>query len=128
MLVATTAVHALVAIRAGASDTVLVHGGWGGVGLLAAQLAVARRNHRRHGERTPARGPARARRGPRGLKRRAARPGPRCGTGRVDANVDAAGPAESLGASLVLVADRGSRNHVPQGWEPLREFCSLSSS
>jgi NADPH2:quinone reductase len=40
MLAGTTAVHALTVIRAGAGDTVLIHGAAGGVGLLAIQLAA----------------------------------------------------------------------------------------
>lgn len=41
MLTGTTAVHALHAARVGAGDTVLIHGGAGGVGLMGVQLAVA---------------------------------------------------------------------------------------
>lgn len=41
MLTGTTAVHALHAAGVGAGDTVLVHGGAGGVGLMAVQLAAA---------------------------------------------------------------------------------------
>jgi NADPH:quinone reductase-like Zn-dependent oxidoreductase len=36
-----TAVHALTVIGVGAGDTVIIHGGSGGVGLMAVQLAVA---------------------------------------------------------------------------------------
>lgn len=43
MLTGTTAVHTLVTADVGAGDTVLVHGGAGGVGLMVVQLAVARR-------------------------------------------------------------------------------------
>jgi NADPH:quinone reductase len=43
MLTGTTAVHTLVVADVGAGDTVLVHGGAGGVGLMVVQLAVARR-------------------------------------------------------------------------------------
>jgi NADPH:quinone reductase len=42
MLTGTTATHALVAADVGPGDTVLIHGGAGGVGLFAVQLAVAR--------------------------------------------------------------------------------------
>ncbi len=42
MLTGATAVHALEAVRVGAGDTVLVHGGAGGVGLMAVQLAAGR--------------------------------------------------------------------------------------
>jgi len=41
MLTGATAVHALTATRVDAGDTVLVHGGAGGVGLMAVQIAVA---------------------------------------------------------------------------------------
>lgn len=41
MLTGATAVHALAATRVDAGDTVLVHGGAGGVGLMAVQIAVA---------------------------------------------------------------------------------------
>jgi NADPH2:quinone reductase len=41
MLTGATAVHALTAVRAGARDTVLVHGAAGGVGQMLVQLAVA---------------------------------------------------------------------------------------
>jgi NADPH:quinone reductase len=40
MLTGTTAVHGLAVIRAGAGDTVLIHGAAGGVGLMAVQLAA----------------------------------------------------------------------------------------
>jgi len=42
MLTGVTAWHALVASGVGDGDTVLVHGGAGGVGIMAVQLAVAR--------------------------------------------------------------------------------------
>jgi NADPH:quinone reductase-like Zn-dependent oxidoreductase len=42
-LVGVAAVHLLEATHVGAGDTVLVHGAAGGVGLMACQLAVARR-------------------------------------------------------------------------------------
>jgi NADPH:quinone reductase-like Zn-dependent oxidoreductase len=42
MLVGTTAVHTLTAAGAGAGDTVLLHGGAGGVGQMVVQLGVAR--------------------------------------------------------------------------------------
>src|SRR5689334_15491423 len=41
MLTGTTATHALHAAGVGAGDTVLIHGGAGGVGLMAVQLATA---------------------------------------------------------------------------------------
>lgn len=40
MLTGATAVHGLAVIRAGAGDTVLIHGAAGGVGLMAVQLAA----------------------------------------------------------------------------------------
>jgi NADPH:quinone reductase-like Zn-dependent oxidoreductase len=42
LLTGATAVHALEAVQVGAGDTVLVHGGAGGVGLMVVQLAAAR--------------------------------------------------------------------------------------
>ncbi|MFN2562954.1 MAG: NADP-dependent oxidoreductase [Jatrophihabitans sp.] len=42
LLTGATAVHTLEAVKVGSEDTVLVHGGSGGVGLFAVQLAVAR--------------------------------------------------------------------------------------
>ncbi|HVU93279.1 MAG TPA: NADP-dependent oxidoreductase [Jatrophihabitans sp.] len=42
LLTGATAVHALETVRAGSGDTVLVHGGAGGVGLMAVQLATDR--------------------------------------------------------------------------------------
>lgn len=42
MLTGATAVHALTVTEVGAADTVLIHGGSGGVGLMAIQLAVLR--------------------------------------------------------------------------------------
>jgi NADPH:quinone reductase-like Zn-dependent oxidoreductase len=42
LLTGATAVHALTAADVGAGDTVLIHGGAGGVGVMAVQLAVAR--------------------------------------------------------------------------------------
>jgi NADPH:quinone reductase len=42
LLTGVTAVHTLVAADVGTGDTVLVHGGSGGVGLMVVQLAVAR--------------------------------------------------------------------------------------
>lgn len=40
LLVGVTAVHALVATEVGEGDTILIHGGAGGVGQMAVQLAV----------------------------------------------------------------------------------------
>ncbi|HEX3841551.1 MAG TPA: NADP-dependent oxidoreductase [Acidimicrobiales bacterium] len=41
MLTGSTAVHALTVVSVGTGDTVVIHGGSGGVGLMAVQLAVA---------------------------------------------------------------------------------------
>jgi NADPH:quinone reductase-like Zn-dependent oxidoreductase len=41
MVSGSTAVHALTVVSVGAGDTVVIHGGAGGVGLMAVQLAVA---------------------------------------------------------------------------------------
>lgn len=56
LLTGTTAAHAVVAVGVAAGDTVLVHGGAGGVGLMAVQLArhrgarvIATASERNHG-------------------------------------------------------------------------------
>ncbi|MEV5982176.1 NADP-dependent oxidoreductase [Streptomyces sp. NPDC052114] len=107
MLAGTTAAHTLHAVRLGRGDTVVVHGGAGGVGLMAVQLAVALgatvlataapRNHGllRELDAVPlAYGP--------GLldRVRAAAPDP------LTAAVDCAGTDEALDTSLELVTDR----------------------
>ncbi|WP_030910550.1 NADP-dependent oxidoreductase [Streptomyces sp. NRRL F-5126] len=107
LLTGTTAVHALEAAEVSTGDTVLVHGGSGGVGLMGVQLAAARgatviataaeRNHqllRDLGATPVAYGP--------GLvgRVRAAAPG------GVSAAVDFAGTDEALDVSLELVPDR----------------------
>jgi NADPH:quinone reductase-like Zn-dependent oxidoreductase len=107
LLTGTTAVHALHAAGVGAGDTVLVHGGAGGVGLMGVQLAVAAgataiataagRNHallRELGAVPVAYGP--------GLADRVRAAAPR----GVSAAVDFAGTDEALDVSLELVADR----------------------
>ncbi|WNV85552.1 NADP-dependent oxidoreductase [Umezawaea sp. Da 62-37] len=107
MLAGTTAVHALHAAGVGAGDTVLVHGGAGGVGLMGVQLAAAagaaviatasERNHallRELGATPVAYGP--------GLADRVRATAPR----GVTAAVDFAGTDEALDVSLELVADR----------------------
>ena len=107
MLTGTTAVHALGAAGVGAGDTLLVHGGAGGVGLMGVQLAAAAgatviataasRNHALQSElgATPVvYGP--------GLADRVRAAAPQ----GVNAAVDFAGTDEALDVSLELVADR----------------------
>lgn len=107
MLTGTTAVHALHAAGAGPGDTLLIHGGAGGVGLMGVQLAIAQgatviataaeRNHallREFGATPVVYGPGLA-----GRVRAAAPQG-------VSAAVDFAGTGEALDVSLELVADR----------------------
>ncbi|MEV6907858.1 NADP-dependent oxidoreductase [Amycolatopsis sp. NPDC051071] len=107
MLTGTTAVHALHAAGVGAGDTVLVHGGSGGVGLMAVQLATAsgatviatasERNHallRELGAVPVVYGP--------GLADRVRATAPQ----GVTAAVDLVGTGEALDVSLELVADR----------------------
>lgn len=107
MLTGTTAVHALHAAGVGSGDTVLVHGGAGGVGLMGVQLAVtagatviataAERNHalvRELGAVPVVYGP--------GLADRVRAVAPQ----GVSAAVDFAGTDEALDVSLELVADR----------------------
>lgn len=107
MLTGTTAVHALHAAGVGAGDTVLVHGGAGGVGLMGVQLATAQgatviataaeRNHallRELGAIPVAYGP--------GLVDRVKSVAPQ----GITAAVDFAGSDEALDVSLELVADR----------------------
>ncbi|MCF3120212.1 NADP-dependent oxidoreductase [Streptomyces arenae] len=107
MLTGTTATHTLHAIGLGRGDTVLVHGGSGGVGLTAVQLAVAQgatvlatAAHRNHGLLREL-GAVPIAYGPGLLDRvRAVAPD------RVTAAVDCAGTDEALDTSLELVADR----------------------
>ena len=107
LLTGTTAVHALHAAGVGAGDTVLIHGGAGGVGLMAVQLAVAagatviataaESNHtlvRELGAIPVVYGP--------GLADRVRAAAPQ----GVSAAVDFAGTDEALDVSLELVADR----------------------
>jgi len=107
MLTGTTAVHALHAAGVAAGDTLLVHGGAGGVGLMGVQLAAAagatviataaERNHvllRELGATPVVYGP--------GLADRVRAAAPR----GVSAAVDFAGTDEALDVSLELVADR----------------------
>lgn len=107
LLTGTTAVHALAAADVGPGETVLVHGGAGGVGLMTVQLALARRakvvataspaNHdllRSFGATPVAYGPGLADR-----VRAAAPDG-------VDAATDLIGTDEAIDVSLELVALR----------------------
>ncbi len=107
MLAGVTAWHCLVAARVAAGDIVLVHGGSGGVGAMAVQLAVLRgatvvatASPARHeilrglGAVPVAYGPGLAGRV------RAAVPG------RVDVALDMVGTDEAVDVSLELVADR----------------------
>jgi NADPH:quinone reductase-like Zn-dependent oxidoreductase len=107
LLAATTAFHALHAAGVEAGDTVLVHGGSGGVGLMAVQLAAARgataiataspANHallRELGAVPVAYGP--------GLADRVREAAPR----GIGAALDLVGTDEALDVSLELVSDR----------------------
>ncbi|WP_069167769.1 NADP-dependent oxidoreductase [Nocardia altamirensis] len=107
ILTGTTAFHALQVTGVTAGETVLVHGGAGGVGLMAVQLAAAagatviataaERNHallRELGASPVAYGP--------GLADRVRAAAPH----GVSAAVDFAGTDEALDVSLELVADR----------------------
>ncbi|MFJ4655738.1 NADP-dependent oxidoreductase [Nocardia sp. NPDC088792] len=107
MLAGTTAVHALHAAGVGEGDTLLVHGGAGGVGSVVVQLATAAgatviatagaHNH----ELLRELGAIPVTYGAGLLDRvRAASPGP------VTAAIDCAGGDEALDTSLELVADR----------------------
>lgn len=107
MLTGVTAWHCLTATGVGAGDVVLIHGGSGGVGVMAVQLAVARgatviatasvarQDFLRELGATPVTyGPGLAGRV------RAAAPG------GVDAALDLVGTDEAVDTSLELVADR----------------------
>jgi NADPH:quinone reductase len=107
MLAGVTAVHALEAVRIGAGDTIVVHGGSGGVGLMAVQLAVnagarviatARPSSHAHLRQLGAEPVTYGE----GLVERIRALAP----GGVDAAVDTAGTDEAIGASLTIVADR----------------------
>jgi NADPH:quinone reductase-like Zn-dependent oxidoreductase len=106
LLAATTAFHALHAAGVQAGDTVLIHGGAGGVGLIAIQLAAAReatviataaeRNHgllRELGATPIVYGP--------GLADRVHAVAPQ----GIDAALDLVGTEEALDVSLEFVAD-----------------------
>jgi NADPH:quinone reductase-like Zn-dependent oxidoreductase len=107
MLTGATAVHGLAVIRAGAGDTVLIHGAAGGVGLMAVQLAAdagarvigtaSEGGHvllREFGAEPVTYGP--------GLEARIRALAP----GGVDAAFDAVGGDEALDTSLAVVPDR----------------------
>jgi NADPH:quinone reductase-like Zn-dependent oxidoreductase len=107
MLTGVTAWHLLAATGVGAGDTVLIHGGSGGVGLMAVQLAairgarvVATASPARHGLLTEF-GAVPVAYGP-GLAERVAAASP----DGVDAALDLVGTDEAWDVSLGLVADR----------------------
>jgi NADPH:quinone reductase len=108
MLAGTTAVHALTVVRAGAGETVLIHGAAGGVGLMAVQLAAdagarvigtaSEGSHallREFGAEPVTYGP--------GLEERIRTLAP----AGADAAFDAVGGDEALDTSLAVVQDRG---------------------
>jgi NADPH:quinone reductase-like Zn-dependent oxidoreductase len=108
MLSGVTAWHGLAAAGVGAGDVVLVHGGSGGVGVMAVQLAVAR-GATVVATASPARqdflrdlGAIAVTYGP-GLAGRVRAAAP----GGVDAALDLVGTDEAVDVSLELVADRG---------------------
>jgi len=107
LLTGATAVHLLTAAAVGAGDTVLVHGGSGGVGLMAVQLAGLR----------GARVIATASAGKHELLRELGATPVEYGTGLrervhaitpngVDAAIDAVGTDEAVDTSVDLVPDR----------------------
>jgi NADPH:quinone reductase len=107
MLTGVTAWHCLVATAVGSGDTVLIHGGTGGVGIMAVQLAVLRgaavvatASPARHQFLTEL-GAVPVAYGP-GLEQRIRDAAP----GGVDAAVDLVGTPEAVDVSLELVADR----------------------
>jgi NADPH2:quinone reductase len=107
MVTGVTAWHLLAATAVGAGDTVLVHGGSGGVGLMAVQLAAIR-GAKVIATASPARhdllrdlGAIPVAYGP-GLEDRVRAAAP----GGVDAALDLVGTDEAWDVSLGLVADR----------------------
>ncbi|MGN6612764.1 MAG: quinone oxidoreductase family protein [Angustibacter sp.] len=102
LLAGTTAVHTVVAAEVRESDTVLVHGGSGGVGLMAVQLAASRGARVIATARTSAHdllrelGAEPVTYGP-GLVDRV-----RALTSRVDAAIDTVGTDEALDSSIEL--------------------------
>lgn len=108
LLVGATAVHAVTATGVGKGDTVLIHGVSGGVGRIAAQLAILRsarvigtagaahhESLRRYGVEPVVYGP--------GL---AGRVRSLMGERTMDVAIDAVGTDEAIDVSLELVADR----------------------
>ena len=107
MLTGVTAWHCLVATGVGPGDTVLIHGGAGGVGMMAVQLAVARgatviatASPARHGLLADLGAVPVAYGG--GLADRVREAAP----GGVGAALDLVGTDEAVDVSLELVADR----------------------
>ena len=108
LLTGATAIHTLEAAAVGDGDTLLLHGGSGGVGLIAIQAAIARGAHivataseARH-DAIRALGATPIAYGD-GLLERATAAAP----DGFDAAIDAAGTVEALAVSLELVPDRG---------------------
>jgi NADPH2:quinone reductase len=107
MLTGATAVHTLTVVGVSAGDTVLIHGGSGGVGQLAVQLAVAAgatvvtTASAQHDDLLRGYGAIPLRYGP-GLADRVRDVAP----SGVDAAIDTVGTAEAVDVSLELVADR----------------------
>jgi NADPH:quinone reductase-like Zn-dependent oxidoreductase len=122
LLVGGTAWHMLEATRVGEGDVVLLHGAAGGVGIVAAQLAVAR-GARVIGTASPARHEQLRSLGVEpvaygeGLQARVRELAP----DGVDAALDAVGTQEALDVSVALVGDRSRRvsiaNFSPAGNE-----------
>jgi len=106
-----TAIHLLAATDTRAGDTVLVHGGSGGVGLMVVQIAAAR-GARVIATASPARHEQLRALGAEpiayggGAAQLADRVRDLAGPGGIDAALDLAGTDEALDASLDLVADR----------------------
>jgi NADPH2:quinone reductase len=108
LLTGATAVHALETVGVRSGDTVLIHGGAGGVGLMAVQLAAAR-GASVIATASPAKHELLARLGATpvaygdGLANRVRALAP----AGVDAAVDTVGTDEAVDVSLELVAERG---------------------
>jgi NADPH:quinone reductase len=107
MLTGATAVHALKVVGAGPGATVVVHGGSGGVGLMAVQLAVAA------GARVIATASDGRHAYLRGLGAEPLTYGPgllerirAIAPGGADAAIDTVGTDEAIDTSLALVSDR----------------------